>query len=1094
MVADGTKRTGLALLVGVGAYRRGDRIDPLPYAPRDARALARVFVDPALCGFARDRVVLLTDEKARRDRIVNRLAKWLPAEGRGADLVVIYFAGHGVVEKVGPKEEGFLLPHDADPDDILTQGVAMGDLARWIERVEAQAVVVFLDCCHAGKVIFREGVSLRSAPRDMRVRPALLPQIAGEGRFLIASCNEGQKSLEVPELKHGLFTYHLLQGLAGAGDGNHDGKVGVMELFAYVSQAVAREARDRFGVEQTPWINQSSHGDVLISAPGASWKPSPEPDPEPPRRTAAEIEKHLDIALGAGDEAGVVEALRQLRKARDPAAVPGVFRCLAHPSAAVRERARKALKALGWEKAAAAVEDLARGRDAERLGFVLEGLAALEAHADVVRLLDRLVVLLQGNLRQRAVFLLERKRLGLELDKLAAVFREKQSPYRIERVLGPGLFTAAYLAREELTGREVVVRVLRPEFAGQPLVRAHFLDLSRRSYGLTHQNLVPTREVRAFADRGIYYTVRDYIAGPTLREVLESGRRFDPLQAVLIVRELLQALTAVHRDGQAHGGVKPSNVFLAKDDRVILGEPSLPVPLAGLDPKRLAYDFRYAPPELCRSGEGLQPASDLYALGCVAYELLCGEPPFVSDNPYELISKHDRDPIVPIGRRVAALRGPGDAFLERLLAKLPADRFGKLEEALAALDSLERWLRQGPGPEQGAGAGDAPAEGPPTGGFSAADAARLARLLDPASLARIGGGQSLVDLYATGRLDTIDPQRSELGGRPPAPFAPSELPSIPGYEILEMLGRGGMGVVYKARQKSLDRLVALKVLWGGWHTGSETFTRFRAEAEAVARLQHPNIVQVYDVGEHQGTAYFSMDFVDGGTLAGRTKESPLAAEQAARLIEPLARALHHAHSRGVIHRDVKPSNVLLTADSTPKLTDFGLARREDREEHLTQSGAIMGTPAYMAPEQAAGDRKAIGPATDIYGLGAVLYQLLTGRPPFQGETAVETLRQAVEQQPVAPHTLNPKVARDLETICLKCLEKEPARRYPNAAALADDLARFLGGSPIAARSAGRLERALKWSRRRPAAALAVVSLTVIASLCAALLYLLLTGR
>jgi serine/threonine protein kinase len=647
-----------------------------------------------------------------------------------------------------------------------------------------------------------------------------------------------------------------------------------------------------------------------------------------------------------------------------------------------------------------------------------------------------------------------------------------------------------------LTGREVVVRVLRPEFAGQPLVRAHFLDLSRRSYGLNHQNIVPTREVRAFADRDIYYTVRDYVAGPTLREVLESGRRFEPLQAVLIVRELLQALTAVHRDGQAHGGVKPSNVFLAKDDRVILGEPSLPVPLAGLDLKRLAYDFRYAPPELCRSGGGLQPASDLYALGCVAYELLCGEPPFVSDNPYELIGKHDRDPIVPISRRVSALGQPGQAFLDGLLAREPAGRFGKLAEALAALDSLERWLRQGPGPEQGTGAGGAPPEGPLTGGLAVADPVHL---LHDASLGRFGGGVSVVGLSGPGDFTTVNPEASGPGEEA-APLLPSGLPSIPGYEILAQLGRGGMGVVYKARQLSLNRLVALKVLLSGRHTGTKARMRFRAEAEAVARLQHPHILQIYEVGEHDGLPFFSMELIEGGSLSQRLRAGPLPVGQAVALTEALARAVQHAHERGIIHRDLKPANVLLTADGTPKITDFGLARRMDEDVHLTRQGEVLGTPAYMSPEQVKGEVDAVGPASDQYSLAVMLYELLTGQVPFRGRLA-QILLDILTKEPRPPSALRHDLHPRLEKICLKAMSKEVRDRYRSMGEFAGELALCLSaGAPPAILSlpatgrAAAVDALVKGWRRRPVTALAAVGLAVISSLCAGLLYLLLTGR
>ncbi len=256
----------------------------------------------------------------------------------------------------------------------------------------------------------------------------------------------------------------------------------------------------------------------------------------------------------------------------------------------------------------------------------------------------------------------------------------------------------------------------------------------------------------------------------------------------------------------------------------------------------------------------------------------------------------------------------------------------------------------------------------------------------------------------------------------------------------------------------------------GEHAGPQELARFRSEAAALARLQHPNIVQIHEVGEHEGRPYFSMEFVDGGSLAQRPGGAPLPAREAARLVRTLAGAVHAAHQKGVVHRDLKPANVLLGSDGTPKVTDFGLAKRLDGPGGSTQSGAILGTPSYMAPEQAAGRGKQIGPAADVYALGAILYELLTGRPPFRAATAVETLVLVQAEEPVPPSRLQPGVPRDLETVCLKCLHKEPARRHGGAAALADDLGRWLAGEPILARRVGAWERAVKWVRRRPAAA------------------------
>jgi tetratricopeptide (TPR) repeat protein/tRNA A-37 threonylcarbamoyl transferase component Bud32 len=315
-------------------------------------------------------------------------------------------------------------------------------------------------------------------------------------------------------------------------------------------------------------------------------------------------------------------------------------------------------------------------------------------------------------------------------------------------------------------------------------------------------------------------------------------------------------------------------------------------------------------------------------------------------------------------------------------------------------------------------------------------------------------------------------------------------PHIGKYEILKRLGAGGMGVVYKARQTDLDRLVAIKMILDAQFAGEQSLGRFRQEAEAVARLQHPNIVQIFDVGEHEGRPFVALEYVGGSSLALRLEGRPQPPRAAARLMETLCRAVSHAHRRGIVHRDLKPGNILLASDEltgdepavaadakpvpldrlTPKIADFGLAKRLDRDSGHTQTDDVMGTPSYMAPEQAAGRTQDIGPAADLYSLGAILYELLTGRPPFVGENAMATLDQVLRQEPVPPSFLQPRVPRDLETICLKCLEKDPLRRYGSADELADDLSRFLEGRPIRARRASWLTRLAKWARRRPAAA------------------------
>jgi serine/threonine-protein kinase len=341
-------------------------------------------------------------------------------------------------------------------------------------------------------------------------------------------------------------------------------------------------------------------------------------------------------------------------------------------------------------------------------------------------------------------------------------------------------------------------------------------------------------------------------------------------------------------------------------------------------------------------------------------------------------------------------------------------------------------------------------------------------------------------------LEALFPTPKVSGGADtPGPWnAPVELPQIPGYQVEGVVGRGGMGIVFKARHLRLNRTVAIKMLLPGTYAGPEERGRFAREAEAVAGLRHANVVQVHDVGDHAGRPYFTMEYVDGGSLAQKLLGTPQPAQQAATLLATLAEAVQAAHQGGIVHRDLKPANILLMADGTPKIVDFGLARHFDTGPGLTITGARVGTPSYMAPEQALGKTHALGPAVDIYALGAILYELLTGRPPFRGETAAETELQVIYQEPVPPSRLNARVPRDLDTICLECLQKEPSRRYATAAALTDDLRRFQRGESIAARPVGLAERFGKWVRRRPAvAALLGASMVFTTALVAGALWL-----
>jgi serine/threonine protein kinase len=1017
-------------VIGVGDYLRAERIARLPFATRDALALADSLADPTLCAFPADQVVVLTDGEAGRDELVQRLSRWLPAQARNTDLVVIYFAGHGIVQTVGRREEGFLLPHDADPDDVITRGIAMSDLARWIDGLDTRAVVVCLDCCHAGMVLGQRDAS--SSARNMELRPAMLQGMAGRGRYLIASCDEGQKSFECADLGHGLFTYHLLQGIAGAADSDGDGRVGLAELFNYVSREVARDARQRFGREQKPWTSATWAEETYISSPSARTTISPTVSVTDSlerlwrEQGAAAAVREIERTSPQADEETLQRFLRFLGRVKEPGGVTVIFRCLAHASETVRSAARSALHAFDWYVVVGAVEAAARGSDAAA-AFILDGLNAFEAHPRVVELLNRLVVLLKGDLRNRAILLWRRKQLALELDHVADLFREIRSPYQIQKVLGEGLFTVSYLARDETTGLDVVVRVLRPEFACQPDVRSQFLDLTRQSVHLVHEKLALTREARAFPERSIYFAVRDYIPGVTLQRVLETGKRFAPLQIGRLLQDVAEALTPLHRKALCHGGIKPSNIFLCEGDRVVLGDPSPPVQGIGVALDRLAYDYRYVAPEMFRGGVAPGSAADFYALGCVAYELACGQPPFVSDNFHELVAFHLRGSVLPPPQRGSRLGSRGDEIILRLLADSPAGRYGTLEDVLRALATF----------------GAAPAEALPPN----APPPSVPPLMREMSLLNIQGKQSIIDFNQTANF--ADSQLSETADSLPcAAEAPPPL-QVPGYEILGEIGRGGMGTVYRARQNSLDRLVALKTVpLGKWADSSELLTRFRREALVMARLRHPNIVQIYDIFESENHAILVMDLVEGGSLDRKVQQKPLSIREAAGIAAILARAVHYAHEKGILHRDVKPSNILLTPEGEPKISDFGLAKQLDTDINTTTSGMIIGTPAYMAPEQARGEQSKFGPSLDVYGLGGVLYFLLTGRSPFQGASGLNVLHRITEEDPVSPRQVNPETPKELEAICLKCLEKDPARRYDSAAALADDLERWLRGEPL----------------------------------------------
>jgi TolB-like protein/predicted Ser/Thr protein kinase len=332
-----------------------------------------------------------------------------------------------------------------------------------------------------------------------------------------------------------------------------------------------------------------------------------------------------------------------------------------------------------------------------------------------------------------------------------------------------------------------------------------------------------------------------------------------------------------------------------------------------------------------------------------------------------------------------------------------------------------------------------------------------------------------------GSAENLEANAAAAGHSEKAKRSAETLGELGDYELLEVVGRGGQGVVYRAHQKSLNRTVALKVIsLGSWATEAH-LKRFRREAEAAASLEHPGIVPIHEVGERDGSCYFSMKFVEGGQLDQVIKRESMSIRQAAELISKVARTVHYAHEHGILHRDIKPGNILLDAKGEPLLTDFGLARLVEAESTVTRTKEVMGTPSYMAPEQAVGNNAAVSSATDVYGLGAVLYQLLTGHPPFAGGTTYETIKLVLDTEPRQPRLLNPKIDRDISTICLKCLEKDPKRRYSSALALAEDLEHWLKHEPIQARRTGLFTRGRKWVRRNPSTAGLIALLVALAA-------------
>jgi serine/threonine protein kinase len=616
------------------------------------------------------------------------------------------------------------------------------------------------------------------------------------------------------------------------------------------------------------------------------------------------------------------------------------------------------------------------------------------------------------------------------------------SGYEILEELGRGGMGVVYKARQISLKRLVALKMIKGgSLADSEQVRRFRVEAEAVAR-LQHPHIVQIHDIGEY--NGLPYFCLELMSGGSLLEKLQDGPL--PLRtAAGLVEQLAQAMHYAHGQGVVHRDLKPANLLLAADGTVKITDFGLA--------KRLDEDLRLthseailgtplymAPEQAWGKSKEVGPAADVYALGAILYELLTGRPPFQGETrqeTYDLVRFENpvrptyMRPEVPLALEVICLK---------CLAKKPHQRY---DSAQALACDLRRFLA------------DEPVQARPEWGGCGRDKG-AATASDREGKA---GTASQSSWKQTEAEEDSGFRTSDTKG----------FPTIPGYEIESVWACSGMGAVYKARQVSLNRAVALKMIRAGTHPRPEELARFRTEAASLARLRHPNIVHVYDFGEHNGRSYIVMEFVEGGELRQKLAESKglLPPRQAAALMETLARALHHAHQRGIVHRDVKPANILLTTEGTPKIVDFGLVKQMDITAEM--QGMILGTPAYMSPEQAAGKNDLVGPTSDVYGLGATFYEMLTGRPPFKAASPMDTVLQVVYQVPVPPRSFQSKPPRDLEAICLKCLQKEPARRYASAEALAEDLRRFLLHEPIRARRTPFWERGVKWARRRPLA-------------------------
>ncbi len=677
--------------------------------------------------------------------------------------------------------------------------------------------------------------------------------------------------------------------------------------------------------------------------------------------------------------------------------------------------------------------------------------------------------------------------------------------FRLEELIGQGAMGKVYRATQISLGRPVAVKVLEVGLFTLEEWKERFVREVEFLARLEHPNIIPVYATGQESEL-LYFAMR-LVSGPTLADRMMGGIGLS--DSLLILADVCSALSYAHAQGIIHRDVKPANVLLA-DGAALLTDFGLARMLEATTitgSGALLGTPRYLAPEQARR-EKATPASDLYPVGVILYEIATGRHPFVPDGPErprkeEILRRVAEGAFFPPREARADLPDALDEFLRRVLARDPGERPGSaadLRARLVALRALPEVAGLAPAdpPPPGASA-EAPTP-PAPGGIPDASAPMAPAAAEvpsrpPRSSPPEAPGVAAIESTTPTAGGVVDPPTQRIAtdssGVASAPrdataHEGSEARPFGKFRLLHPLGRGGMGVVYKAVQTDLDRIVALKVLRDADADDPRALARFEAEARAAARLRHPGIVPIHEVGEIEGRRYFTMDWIDGEDLDSALRGDSLAPNRALEILHDVSRAVHHAHEQGIIHRDLKPGNILLDRSGRVLVGDFGIARdvKVDRAR-LSVSGEIFGTPGYMAPEQARGESRSIGPRTDVYALGAVLYHMVTGKPPFSGEAALDVLLAAMVGEPAPPRSVNPRVHADVETICLKAMALEPERRYGSAAELADDCGRFLRGEPILARPPGipyRIGKAL--ARNRGVAAAATAGVAVVCALLA----------